>query len=134
MHIGVFSSAQWAVAKKALEEAGHAEVASLKSNTLKFLSHLEEQFPDVYADIKKGVADYKDKDMSGGEKAVAVAEDVLKAATDTLKNVAGIKSALVAGVTTFFADEVADFKGIALETVANVAAGTTTSLADKFKH
>lgn len=115
MHIKIFNDAQWAVAKEALSAAGHAEVESLKSNTAKFLDGLEKKFPDIYTHIQTLVADYKDKTMSGGDKAVAIAGEVLSLAPEVVTNLPGIKDALVAGVTQFYADEISDFGKVALD-------------------
>ena len=120
LHIKIFNDTEWAAAKAALDAAGHAEVASLKSNTAHFIAKLETSFPDVYTGIEQGIHDLKDSSLSGGEKAVKVATDVLTTAPAILHALPGIKSALVAAVTQFFSDEISDFKSIGLETIAKL--------------
>ena len=120
IHIKLFNDEQWEAAKAGLEAAGHAEITSLKSNTATFLQNLEDKFPEVFADIKKGIADVSDSTLSGGEKAVKVATDVVASLPDVLAALPGIKDAMVAGVTQFFADEISDFKNIAAEAIAKL--------------
>lgn len=120
LHVKVFSNTQWEAAKAGLVAAGHAEVASLKGNTATFLSVLMTKYPHIALAIKKGIHDAKDSNLSGGQKAVMVAADVVGILPEVVSNFKGIKDAIVVGVTQLFADEVSDFKNVVTDAIAAV--------------
>lgn len=121
IHVKVFNNDQWEAAKAGLAAAGHAEVTSLKSNTATFLQVLMNKYPHIAQTIEQGIKDMKDSSLSGGEKAVKVGLDVVAVLPEAIANFSGIKDAIVAGVTQFFADEVSDFKNVASQAIDAVA-------------
>lgn len=71
------------------------------------------QYPELVADIKKGIADATNTNLSGGEKAVKVAIDVLATAPDVIKALPNAKAFLVHAVTDTFAAGLHDLEAAA---------------------
>ena len=90
--------------KKAAGEAGHQIVAAEKSAISQLWDEAKQKFPDLVADIQKGIKDVEDDSITGGEKAVKVAMDVMATAPDVLKALPDAKDFFVHAVTSVFAD------------------------------
>lgn len=124
----VKTNAEYTAVEALLKNAGHEIVTDTKNNVLTFINTLENAFPDVYAAIRKGIADLKDSTLSGGDRAVKVATDVLPILPALVKDLPGIKDAVVAAVTVLFGAEVSDFKTVTTETITGLAAAATTEV------
>ena len=66
--------------KAAVESEGHTLVSAGESAVAALWAEAKAKYPELVAGIKKGIADATDKTTSGGDKAVAVAMDVLETA------------------------------------------------------
>jgi hypothetical protein len=102
-HIIVLNDEQHAIVAAVLSDAGHTVVSAGESAISALWAETKTKFPELIADIEKGIADAKDSTLSGGDKAVKVATDVLASAPDVIKALPQAKDFLVHGVTEVFA-------------------------------
>jgi hypothetical protein len=120
IHIKIFNDEKWAIAKTALEAAGHEVVSDVESHTAKLWANVKDAYPDIVASIEKGIADVKDSTLSGGDKAVKVATDVMAIVPEALKDLPGLKDLLVHGVSEVFADTISDLKDVAVDLIHKI--------------
>lgn len=85
-------------------DEGHTLVAAGKSDVAALWQEVKDKFPAMVDAITKGIADVKNSSLSGGEKAVKVATDVIPLLPAIVQELPNVKSFAVHGVTEVFAE------------------------------
>lgn len=121
LHLHAFTDAEWNdKIKPALAETGVELKAFAISETDKLVATTKEKFPELVADIQKGIKDAKDPTLSGGDKAVALALDVMATAPDVLKALPDAKDFFVKLVTSVYTDGLVELEKAAGELIAKI--------------
>jgi predicted RNA-binding protein with EMAP domain len=110
IHLAILTDEQHAIVKQALADAGHDLETFAGSEIDKLVAAAKEKFPDLVADIQKGIADLKDSTLSPSEKLFKVAEDALETAPDVIKALPNAKDFLIQAAQSVFTDGLAELK------------------------
>lgn len=121
LHIHAFSDSEWNdKIKPALADAG-AELKSFAgSETDKLVIAAKANFPDLVADIKKGIADVTDPDTKGILKLEAVAVDVAKTVPDALAALPHLKDFMIQLVQSVYTDGLSELESVAASFIAKI--------------
>lgn len=128
--LSILPTATVTALKAAAAAAGHTIVTDETDAVDTAWHSLTSAFPDLVADVKKGIADITSSTLSGGQKAVQVAEDVILTLPDVVKDLPDLKSVVVNGVTKLFSateTSIVDGLNTFVKTVEGAAPATTTA-------
>jgi hypothetical protein len=114
----ILSSDALAKIKGVVEDEGHTFTAAASSGIAALWEEVKAKYPTIVAQIEAGIKDAEDSSLSGGEKAVKVAMDILPYLPQAVSELADVKSFAVHAVTTEFAR----LKNAAAGVIADIAA------------
>jgi hypothetical protein len=102
--IHIISDDKLKALRAAASAAGHDVVLAEKGAVSALWEEAKTKYPEIVADIRQGIADVQDSTLSGGDKAVKVALDVMAAAPDVLKALPSAKDFFVHAVTEVYTE------------------------------
>jgi hypothetical protein len=99
----ILSNEALAKIKGVVDAEGHTFTAAASSDIAALWAETKTKYPTIVAQIEAGIKDAENSQLSGGEKAVKVAMDILPYLPAAINELADIKSFAVHAVTTEFA-------------------------------